>query len=1042
MGRGGQLAVFRENLGLPPAAKAYIFTVYGEGGVGKSTLLEQWRQIARAAGATEALVDERVFSAPEAMSALLDQLGQPREAKDFRARYASFRKNRDRLESDPQAPSELWSKIVRTGVKAGLHASKAIPGAGPVVDLVDGDTAADAVDRVRQFLATKVRDSREVRLMLYPTEELGPLFADALRRIATSRSIVLFFDTFEQSGVVLEDWLIDLMSGEHGEIPATVTLVIAGRLPLDINRWADLLGLIAPVPLAVFTAVEIRQLLAAHEVTDSRAVDMIMSLSGGLPLLVDMLAKSRPAGADEVDDPADTAVERFLKWEPDVSRRQAALAGALPRRIDEDLLGAALGREDAADLFGWLIHQAFIRGDRYHDVVRAPMLRWQRQRSPQRWREAHARLAAAHRERRDSTDTTPWEAENWQAHQLEAVYHGLCSRELPLDAVLADAAEVVKAGISVARRWAEVIVEAGRDIDDPETQEVGRSLFEAATHGEDPATKLLTRLIDLGRHNSAGQAVLLLERGRLRYLADLDELAIEDCTRALRHDPDLAAAYAVRGAARGYLDRYDDALTDFGHALRLDPLDSWALARRGQAYSWMKRYGEAIDDLNRAIELNGTRSWAIGQRAETYRLMGRYDDAVVDFDRAIELERPSDAWTVGSRGQTFLAMGRYDEAIADFTRAIELDSGIAWLFGGRGLAHRFQDHFEQALSDFSRAITIKDSYSGAVAQRAETYRLMDRHAEALTDFDRAIALDRDYAWAIGHRGECYRQLSRYTEALADLDRAIALDGRDSWALASRGSVHRLTKQYVQAVTDLTAAIELDDGDDAWALAERGSTYRVMDRLDEAVADLTRAVELNDANAWASAELGAAYRERKSFDEALVRLNRAIDIDHDYAWAFAQRGETYRLLDRHRDALDDFDRAVQLGEVDSWTIGSRGQTHAALRNFDEALRDLNHAIELTDANDWALAERADVYRRMGNYERALEDVERVFALDDEDATYHVLRGVLRQELGQVEEAEADFRRATELDPSLSWRVVDGAIVFDDGRVVDGVVVFDD
>jgi hypothetical protein len=118
VGRGGQLAVFRENFGRPPGERAYIFNVYGEGGVGKSTLLEQWRQITRAAGAAEALVDERVFSAPEAMSALLDQLAQPRESKEFRARYASFRKNRERLENDPQAPRELWSQIVRTGVKA------------------------------------------------------------------------------------------------------------------------------------------------------------------------------------------------------------------------------------------------------------------------------------------------------------------------------------------------------------------------------------------------------------------------------------------------------------------------------------------------------------------------------------------------------------------------------------------------------------------------------------------------------------------------------------------------------------------------------------------------------------------------------------------------------------------------------------------------------------------------------------------------------------------------------------------------------------
>lgn len=894
VGRGGQLAVFRENFGRPPAERAYIFNVYGEGGVGKSTLLEQWRQIARAAGAAEALVDERVFSAPEAMSALLDQLAQPREAKEFRARYASFRKNRERLERDPQAPPELWSKIVRTGVKAGLHASKAIPGAAPVVELVDGDTAADAVDRVRQFLTAKVRDSREVHLMLYPTEELGPLFAQSLARIAGARPVVLFFDTFEQSGIVLEDWLADLMSGAHGELPASISLVIAGRLPLDTNRWAELFDLIAPAPLAVFTDVETRQLLAAHDVTDSGTVEAIMSLSGGLPLLVDMLAKSRPAGAGEIDDPADTAVERFLKWEPDEIRRQAALAGALPRRVDEDLLRAALDRDDVAALFTWLAHQAFVRGDRYHDVVRAPMLRHQRQRSPQRWREAHARLAAAHRERRDLTGATPWATEDWQTHHFEAVYHGLCGHELALDAALGDATQAVDAGIAVARRWAEVIMEAGRDGDDAETFDAGRHLFEAATRGENEAAELLTYLIDSGPNDDAGRARLLLERARLRYYADLDEMAIEDCTQALRHDPELTGSYSIRAAAKSYLGRHDEALADFERVLRVNPRDFWALSRRGQTYWVMGRFDEALADLDRAIDIEPASAWTISQRAETYRLTKRYDKALADFDRAVDLDMEGDAWTIGGRGQTLIEVRRYDEALADFNRAIELDADLAWLFAYRGVCHRLSGRLDESLTDLNQALEMSPD---------------------------------SYGYALGQRGATYRELKRYAEALADLDRVIELD------------------------------------------AENG-------------------------------------------------------------WAFAGRAEVYRLLQRHRDALLDFERAVTLGEADSWTIGSRGQTHAALGDFTAALADLDRAIELDEANDWAVAERADVHRRLGRYDRALADIERSIELDDSDGSAFVLRGVVREALGQADAAEADFRRARELDPGLSWRLVDGVIVFDE------------
>jgi tetratricopeptide (TPR) repeat protein len=698
VGRAGELALFRENLG-----NTFIFNVYGDGGVGKSALLGQWRRIAREAGAAEALIDQHVFSAPEAMSAVLDQLGRPREARQFRARYATFLENR-------QQP---------------------------------------------QFLATKVRDPRDARLMLDPTDELGPLFAEALRRIAAGRPVVLFFDSFEQSGIALEDWLLDLMSGAYGELPATLTVVIAGRLPLDGTRWIALRGLIASIPLTVFTEAETRRLLAANQITDGPTVDRIMSLSGRLPLLVDLLAKGRPAMVDEVNDPADTAIERFLKWEPEESRRQAALAGALPRHLDEGLFGAALGRDDVADLFAWLIGQVFVGGDRYHEVVRAQMLRSQRRQSPRRWREAHARLAAACRERRDLAGATPWKAEDWQTHQLEAIYHGLCAHELTLDAVLADAVPVVAAGVPVARRWTEVIVEAGRDGDDAEVHEVGRRLVEATAHGEDAAVELLTCLLDLGRTDRAGRARLLLGRAGLRYYADVDEQAIEDCTRAIELDPGLAPAYALRASAKRFL--------------------------------------------------------------------------------------------------------------------------------GRG-------------------------------------------EEALADFDRAIELDPDYLWAIACRGECYRMLNRYPEALADFDRALALDGRAAWVLGGRGSVHRRLNQFERAVKDLTAAIELDDNY-AWVYAERGWIYRLQGRYDEAITDLNRSIELNGSPTGAPSERVAVRRNTKRYDPALAGVNRA----------------------------------------------------AELRS---------------------------------------------------SATFHVQRGILRQELGQTEEAEADFRRARELDPSLSWRVVDGAVLFDD------------
>ncbi|WP_123457890.1 hypothetical protein [Streptomyces sp. PanSC19] len=86
-------------------------------------------------------------------------------------------------------------------------------------------------------------------------------------------------------------------------------------------------------------------------------------------------------------------------------RRATPLAGALPRHLDEDVF-RAVADEAGADLFGWLRALPFVDvlggRARYHEVVRAPMLRLQRTTSVDCRRAAHERLARCHTARREA----------------------------------------------------------------------------------------------------------------------------------------------------------------------------------------------------------------------------------------------------------------------------------------------------------------------------------------------------------------------------------------------------------------------------------------------------------------------------------------------------------------------------------------------------------------------------------------------------------------------------------------------------------------
>lgn len=402
VGRQRELHAFRDNFGLPPedGRHRFVFHVHGHAGVGKTWLMRRLEETARQEyGALTARVDEAAGSVPEAMAAISEQFA--RQGREFTAldrRLATYRQRRHEAESVPAEGERTGpSTGSMVAARAGLTGLGLVPGVGALAGAVDPVPLAERTDRLRAALSSRFRDHKDVQLVLDPVETLTPLLVRELSEAAAAVPwLVLFFDTYERLGPLLDPWLRTLLTSERlGTLPANTVLVLAGQTRPDPGCWGDLADVVAELPLEPFTDAEARQLLSAKGITDEPVVREVLRLSGRLPVLVSTLAEN-PGTSGDLDDPSATAVDRFLKWERDPVRRSAALAGALPRRLNEDIFRAAVD-EDGAELFGWLRSLPFI-GDRngavrYHDVVRAPMLRLRRTTSPQRWSAAHTRLA-------------------------------------------------------------------------------------------------------------------------------------------------------------------------------------------------------------------------------------------------------------------------------------------------------------------------------------------------------------------------------------------------------------------------------------------------------------------------------------------------------------------------------------------------------------------------------------------------------------------------------------------------------------------------
>jgi tetratricopeptide (TPR) repeat protein len=1078
VGRDSRLAEFQDNLRLPALHpdRRYIVNIHGIAGVGKSFLLQQFRRIAQAEGAASALVDEDYFDVVETMSALAAEFGrQDARLTEFEAQLATYRQRRRELESDPNAP--LGDLITTTTVRAGLSLAKTVPVAGALTEFVDSDAVAAQANRFRTYLVQRFGKRSDIDLLFSPIEVLTRSFVDSINRVTAERQAVLFLDTFERTAPYLESWLLDLFSGKFGGLSANVVTVIAGQQSLADNRWSPLRSLIAAHPLEPFTEAEACGFLAQRGVTSEAVVDVILPLSGRIPMWLATLAENSPQDPGEIPDPSENAVKRFLKWEPDEERQKLAKAAALPRRFNRDILLAIPEAGDVADLFEWLLQLPFVSraGEywRYHDAVRDPMLRLGRITSPQRWRQQHQALAAHFAEEQTAIglpEKDRWSDPVWQGLALEEAYHRVCAAPVPaLPQALAEAVEATEEDITTARRWAAMLTDAGAATGAERLRSWGRRLTDLSKDQDDD-TDFLTALIDSGELEPDHFARALAGRGeshrrQKRYeqsLADLGralelrqdqaryfrwrgltfralnrfEEAVEDLTRSIDLDRTSGQAFAQRGIIYQRLGRSEEAFADLRRAIELEPENGYYRMLRGIEYRVIRRYEESLADFDRAIELDPVDDTNFRQRGIAFQMAGRYEEALADINQAIELD-PMDESNLAERGYTYHLWGRPEGALADFGRALEINAEGYWTYALRGSMYRELSRFDEAVADFDRAVAIKPDEAWVLAERAAVYHSLHRLEEALFEFGRAIELDSGYQWAISQRGVVLCDMGRHEAALPDFDRAVELDSTDGWTILQRAEAYRFLGRNEAALADFDRVLELSPADD-WTITNRAMVYRSLDRHEEALADFSRAMELSSDPYWDLMERGATLRTMGRLDDALADLDHAIVLAPDRAAAYIRRGMTYVDMDEYISALRDFDRAVDIDPDDEWTHRHRGHAHRAMGRYEEARSSFDRALQLVPESEPAFAQRGETHRLLGDLDAALADLDQAVALAPEDTWNLVERSMVHELLGNSEAAFADLDRILATDASQSWWVFLRAIVCKSaGRTEEGM-----
>jgi tetratricopeptide (TPR) repeat protein len=159
--------------------------------------------------------------------------------------------------------------------------------------------------------------------------------------------------------------------------------------------------------------------------------------------------------------------------------------------------------------------------------------------------------------------------------------------------------------------------------------------------------------------------------------------AIPELDKAIRLDPELVSAYALRGYsynAIGSLENkpeytrraVEDYTTAIQKSLKNGVRRPGLYNSRGAVYRALNDNQRALQDYNEAIKIDPTHVTALSNRGELRRGMGDLDGSIADLTRVIQLE-PGKGARYCQRGLTWLRKAKEADAQNDFRRCSELD---------------------------------------------------------------------------------------------------------------------------------------------------------------------------------------------------------------------------------------------------------------------------------------------------------------------------------------------------------------------------------
>lgn len=801
IGRANELLFFVQQILKPAEPVHNLLSIWGQGGVGKTTLLRQFKNQATMADFRDfcltAWVDERQETPASIMEHFAQQLPLSNKFEKALRRY------RETLQMSPlfKISEPLHQRMIsRTPDFAGSLV-EGVPFVGPSLRELAKAGTEHLLDRY-----ALVKEKSNVATSNSPLDSLTRIFFTELNQLATGKStlfssrtkrerkILLFFDTFEQVAEEVVPWLfyaiLDL------DIHSNIVFILAGRYPLERSTAASpKLWLpyyenhtLHALSLSPFTQEETSAYLAERGITSKKEIATIWHLSHGLPLYLGLLTTNARGTFDPTKDIVDNFLHRLPASEQ--LKRQLVLDAALfsrPFALDDLETLPYLAEQERPSLYGWLISQPFIRPSSlhgrfvYHNIAQELFQRHLYQTSPKAYYTTRRILATYYHQQFEYLSTVQEKSRYSPSGERLEVMLAIAEQRffLPdeeshlqalsplLDIWDYDSVEHLQMLIRRLRKIVQSLSYSQTDAHAYRVAQVFLRYIEMLPTQYDQAHKqawLVVRdeLLELMKQASSPELLVAIydanARGHLR-LGEYQQ-ALMWCEHALALHPHSVRIKRELGVLHYLLKEYQQALDCLNDGLKLAPYHPHLYIWRGRTYGKLKAYEQALADFNRGIKLDTSDYEALGyyynDRGRIHLRLKEYHKARADWDQALEVappELPLAGRIHFQRGCAYLWLGDILQAITCFTHSSEIGSiqvfsspraqdAVLWI---RAWSILCQTAPDLSILAYLEPIAVQDHYTGYVC-RGVIALLQKKFPQALEALQHATTLCYRIGW--------------------------------------------------------------------------------------------------------------------------------------------------------------------------------------------------------------------------------------------------------------------------------------------------------